>query len=262
MSQDSIVIAGAGLAQAARRSRWPARLDLTQSLSGLVLALFMWAHMLLVSSILLGKDVMWTVARVFEGYYLFGVAHPVLVSCAVGGVMLLIMLHAALALRKFPASYAQLTTFRDHMRLMRHPDTSLWLAQVVTGFLLFFLAFVHLYLLLVRPDRIGPYASSDRVWSEHLWPLYLVLLVTIEVHSTVGLYRLCVKWGWPAGASQAITRQHLQMLRRAITVIFLALGAATLAAYIQIGVAHQAHRGERYTPAWVLPAQAPSASPP
>ena len=36
----------------------PARLDLVQSLTGLALALFMWTHLILVSSILLGKDAM------------------------------------------------------------------------------------------------------------------------------------------------------------------------------------------------------------
>ena len=34
--------------------------------------LFLWGHMFFVSSILLGKDAMWTVTRFFEGYYVFG----------------------------------------------------------------------------------------------------------------------------------------------------------------------------------------------
>ncbi len=42
-----------------RRRRWPARLDVLQSATGLALGLFMWVHMLFVSSILLGKDAMW-----------------------------------------------------------------------------------------------------------------------------------------------------------------------------------------------------------
>ena len=65
-TRDSTVIAGAGLAVRTQASRWPARLDLVQSLSGLALALFMWGHMFFVSSILLGKDVMWTVSRACE----------------------------------------------------------------------------------------------------------------------------------------------------------------------------------------------------
>ncbi len=46
----------------------------------------------------------------------------------------------ALALRKFPANYAQYATFRGHMRELQHEDTTLWMWQVVTGFALFFLA--------------------------------------------------------------------------------------------------------------------------
>jgi len=58
--------------RALRKSRWPSRLDLTQSLTGLILGVFMWGHMFFVSSILLGRDAMWTVARFFEGYHIFG----------------------------------------------------------------------------------------------------------------------------------------------------------------------------------------------
>jgi fumarate reductase subunit C len=66
-----------------------AKLDVVQSLSGLALALFMWAHMLFVSSILLGKDAMWTVTKFFEGYWFFGRAYPWLVSVSAGAVTVL-----------------------------------------------------------------------------------------------------------------------------------------------------------------------------
>ena len=248
MQHDSAVIGGAGLADATRASRWPARLDLAQSVSGLILALFMWGHMLFVSSILLGADAMWTVSRAFEGYFLFGKAYPAIVAGVVACIMLLIAVHAVLAVRKFPVSYRELRTFRDHMRVLRHGDTSLWLWQVVTGFALFLLAFVHLYLLLVSPDRIGPYESADRVWSDHLWPLYLVLLFAVEIHGTVGLYRLCVKWGWFAGPDVIATRRRLKAAKWVITVFFLALGLASLAAYIKIGIEHADRYGEPYVP--------------
>ena len=52
MTQPSTMIAGVGLAERARKSRWPARMDLAQSLTGLFLGLFMWGHMFFVSSIL------------------------------------------------------------------------------------------------------------------------------------------------------------------------------------------------------------------
>ena len=53
------------------------------------------------------------------------------------------------------------------MKMMRHEDTTLWFWQVLTGFALFFLASVHLYLMLTQPDLIGPFESADRVWTEH-----------------------------------------------------------------------------------------------
>lgn len=259
MEQTSPLIAGAGLADRTRKSRWPAKLDVTQSATGLVLVLFMWAHMFFVSSILLGKDAMWTITRLFEGYFFFGTSHYWLVSIAVAVVIALIVVHAVLAVRKFPASYRQFTTFRGHMRMIHHEDTTLWFWQVLTGFALFFLASVHLYVMLVRPDRIGPYESADRVWSEHFWPLYLVLLVAVELHGGIGLYRLAVKWGWLTGKDANATRHRLKLLKWAITIFFLVLGLATLAAYVKIGIDHQSRYGEPYVPARLLAAPEPVA---
>ena len=249
MERSHALIAGVGLAERPRKSRWPARLDLAQGATGLVLVLFMWGHMFFVSSILLGRDAMWAVARFFEGYFFFGRAYPWIVSVAVAGVAALIVAHAALALRKFPASYRQFATFRAHMHVMDHGDTTLWFWQVLTGFAMFFLAPAHLYVMLSRPDRIGPFESADRVWSDHFWPLYVLLLLAVELHAGVGLYRLAVKWGWLPGSDADATRRNLKRLKWALTVFFLALGLATLAAYVKIGIEHQASYGERYVPA-------------
>lgn len=245
-------------AAAARRavhmSPWPARLDWAQSASGGVLALFMWGHMVFVSSILLGKDAMWTVARFFEGTFVFGRPLPWLVSMVVAAILLLVVLHALLAVRKFPINYRQFRAIRDHVDGMKHGDTTLWWWQVVTGFALFFMASVHLYVMMTRPQSIGPYGSADRIWTEHFWPLYLVLLFVVELHGGIGLYRLAVKWGWFDGADPAATRRRLKALKWALTAFFLALGLATLAAYVKIGIEHAPHAGEPYTPAWAQPA--------
>jgi fumarate reductase subunit C len=243
-----------GAGHVPHKSRWPARLDLLQSLSGLVLALFMWGHMFFVSSILLGKDAMWAVTKFFEGYFFFGRSFPWVVSIVVAGVLALVVVHALLAMRKFPIDYRQVRSFREHMRGMQHGDTSLWWWQVVTGFALFFLASIHLYIMLTRPDRIGPFESADRVWSDHFWPLYLVLLFAVELHGGIGLYRLAVKWDWFAGADPNATRRRLKTLKWALTVFFIALGLATLAAYIKIGIEHAPNHGQPYVPAWTLPA--------
>ena len=261
MASESGIIAGVGLAHARKRSRWPAWLDFWQSASGLILALFMWGHMFFVSSILLGKDVMWSVTKMFEGYFFFGRAYPGIVAAVVAVVIALLVLHAALALRKFPISYRQYQAFRTHQKLLRHEDTSLWFWQVFTGFALFFLASVHLYIMLTRPHLIGPYASADRVWTDSMWPLYILLLLAVEFHGGIGLYRLCVKWGWFTGKDANATRARLKKLKWGLTLFFLVLGFATLAAYMVIGARHAEHYGERYTPAWAIEAAAPPVAP-
>jgi fumarate reductase subunit C len=38
-----------------------------------------------------------------------------------------------------------------------------------------------------------------------------------------------------------------------LTAFFLALGLATLAAYVKIGIEHAGRAGEVYTPAWAQP---------
>ena len=78
--------------------------------------------------------------------------------------------------------------------------------------------------MLMHPERIGPYESADRVWSELLWPLYILLLLAVELHGGIGLYRLAVKWGWLEGEDPNRTRRLLTRLKWAITVFFLALG--------------------------------------
>jgi fumarate reductase subunit C len=247
------VMAGVGLQPQARRSRWPARMDLAQSLSGLALGLFMWGHMFFVSSILLGHDAMWIVTKAFEGYFFFGRSYPLIVSFVVGGVAALLVLHAFLAMRKFPANYEQYRKFVGHRSMLAHGDTTLWWVQFVTGFMLFFLAFPHLYQMLMHPGAIGPFESGQRFWSGHWWPLYLVLLFAVELHGGVGLYRLAVKWGWFQGDDPEAGRARLKRLKWVLTIFFLALGLATFAAYMKIGRELQGRPGAVYAPAWVQP---------
>jgi len=245
------VIAGVGLGGAPRKSRWPARMDLAQSTSGLLLGLFMWGHMFFVSSILVSEDFMWRITKLFEGYFFLGKPYPIIVSGVVACIVVLFVLHALLALRKFPANFRQYQAFSSHRSLIRHGDTTLWWVQLLTGFALFFLASPHLFQMLVHPGLIGPYESSDRVWSGGWWPLYLVLLFVVELHGGIGLYRLAVKWGWLQGVDANASRRRLALAKWTLTAFFVVLGLVTLAAYMKIGYAHQDRVGERYVPAAV-----------
>ena len=229
--------------------RTPAWLDLIQGVSGLALALFMWGHMLLVSSILLGKDAMYHVARFFEGVYFFGRPYPQLVTGIAAAIFLLMVVHAVAAMRRMPSSYREYRTLFRHTRDLRHADTWLWLLQVATGLVLMFLAGVHLYTMMTHPADIGPYESADRFVSGRMWPLYLVLLFAVELHGGIGLYRMVLKWGLlPRSVDPRAQRRRLVRLKWAITGFFLVLGLLTFAAYMKIGIEHCDRAGERYVP--------------
>ncbi|MCW8963108.1 MAG: fumarate reductase cytochrome b subunit [Gammaproteobacteria bacterium] len=246
MKDNKALTVDVGLDQLGGKSRLPARLDLAQSLSGLLLMLFMLGHMFFVSSILFGKDAMYMVTRTFEGYYLFGKSYPWLVSLAVACILILFVLHAGLAMRKFPASYQQYKVFLAHKSVMKHSDTSLWLMQVYTGFLMLFLGSAHLFEMFFHPEKIGPYASADRLWSDGHWPFSLILAIAVVLHGSIGLYRLALKWGWLQGADPEAGRRRLKVAMWLIIGFFLMLEMATLAAYMRIGIEHQDNAGERY----------------
>ena len=237
-----------------KKSRTPAKLDYIQSATGLFLALFMWGHMLLVSSILLGEEAMYTVSKFLEGEFIFGESYPLLVSFTAGFIFIVFIAHALVAIRKFPGSYKQYRLYRAHMNRMKHGDTNLWFYQVFTAFVMFFLGSVHLYIIMTNPAEIGPYASSDRIVSDWMAPLYLLLLLAVEFHGSIGLYRLAIKWGWFEGKDPKKSRKKLKTYKWVITIFFLTLGLLSLAAYIKIGLSHQEQNivGKRYHPTVVI----------
>ncbi len=237
-----------GVTEEGKKSKMPAKLDYYQSATGLFLGLFMWGHMLFVSTILISKDFMYTVTKMFEGSFLFEQPKPIIVTIAVAFVFTIFIIHAMLALRKFPTTYKQYKVLKVHTVALNHDDTKLWFIQAFTGFAMFFLGSVHLYILMTNPDKIGPYASADRIVSDWMWPLYILLLLAVELHGSIGLYRLSVKWGWFDGKDAKATRVKLKKAKWVITAFFLILGFASLAAYIKIGIEHKANYGEKYQP--------------
>jgi fumarate reductase subunit C len=230
--------------------RWPARLDLLQGASGLALVLFMWVHMFLVSSILFGKDSMYTVTRALEGEFIFGRPYPLLVSLVAAVILAIFLLHALVAVWKMPGSYRQYRGFWQHAQRFGHTDTNLWMLQVVTGLVLMFTATIHLYEMLMNPGDIGPYASADRIVSGRMWLLDLILIFAAEVHGGVGLYRLIIKWDWFRSTATGQRRAGFRLLIAGIVVFYLVLGLLTFAAYVKIGLEHRDEAGQRYVPSW------------
>ena len=233
-----------------KKSRKPAKLDYIQSATGLILALFMWGHMMMVSSILLGKDTMYMVTKFFEGYYILGDSYPMIVTATAAFIFIVFIAHASVAVRKFPGTYKQYKIYRAHMKRMKHEDTNLWFYQAFTGFAMFFLGSIHLFIIMTHPAEIGPYASSDRVVTEWMAPLYLLLLLAVEFHGTIGLYRLVIKWGWFDGKNPKEARKRHKKIKWMLTAFFMTLGLLSLAAYVKIGLEHRDHAGERYIPTY------------
>jgi len=231
-----------------KKSRVPAKLDYLQSATGLILGLFMWGHMLLVSSILISKDFMYTITKLLEASFIFEGGNPLLVTIAGIVMFTIFIVHAAMGMRKLPGSFKQYQVMKAHANHMDHEDTKLWFTQAFTGFAMFFLGSIHLFIIITNSDAIGPYASADRVWSEWMWPLYILLLLAVEFHGTIGLYRLCVKWGWFDGEDPKANRIRLKKIKKGLTWFFLILGFTTLLAYMKIGMDHADKQGERYQP--------------
>ncbi|MBY6187708.1 fumarate reductase cytochrome b subunit [Marinobacter hydrocarbonoclasticus] len=214
-----------------RLSRWSAKADLAQSLSGGLLALFLWVHLLLVSSILFGPEAMRFVARNMELAFLdpAGQGYPVVVSLMGLVVLVLVALHAAAALRKFPQNLRQWRALNRQMGQIPNPETRLWRWQVITGFVLFLLLPAHLWMMINQPETIGPEGSAARIWDQRMIWLYLPLLLAVELHAVVGVYRLVMKWC----SVTPERRAWLVRLRSLLSLLFIGIGLASLLAFVR-----------------------------
>jgi len=213
----------------------PARLDFIQSSTGLILGVFIIGHIFFESSILISNEMMYRVTVMFEGYYFFGESYPGIVSFAAASVFVIFMLHAAVALKKFPNNYRQHKTMKKHVLSMKHEDTSLWVVQIMTGFIMLFIGSVHLYTMIAEPSNIGPFASAYRVVHEHMAPLYFLLLISVVSHAFIGLYRLAMKWGFMEGKNSKVSRKRFKLLMKVMIVLYIVVGTFSLARYVYIG---------------------------
>lgn len=220
-----------------KKSKMPARLDFIQSATGLFLGLFMWLHMFFVSTILVSEEFFNSVVHFLELRFVYD--NPIMsyiTSFLAACVLIIFIIHAGLAMRKFPINFRQFQILRTHTKMIKHEDTTLWWVQAFTGFVMFFLGSAHLIIIITNADKISGVMSADRVINHFMWAFYIVLLICVELHGSVGLYRLCVKWGWFEGKDAKASRKKLKTAKWVISVFFLALGALSLAAFIKIGL--------------------------
>jgi len=209
--------------------------------TGLVLALFMWGHVILVGSILTGERGFDWLAMMLEDYY---IAQP-----TVAAIFATFLVHAVLASRKIPAQLAErrqmidlakglsqsgrerVPTRRDNSPFVPHLESMLWIWQVRTGMVILVLGSFHLILIGVDifTPLFGEYAGIESATSMSrvtagLWLPYAILLLCVEFHASVGLYRLAVKWG----AGFLPHRRYLHRIEQFIFWLVLGLGTLTL----------------------------------
>jgi len=230
-----------------KKSRTPARLDFLQSATGVVLALFILFHLIFESSILLGKDSMYHLTKAFEAEFIIEGGEPLIISGLAFIIFVIFIFHAMIAMRKFPASYREYKSYQTHRELINHSDTNLWFIQISSGFMMFFLGSIHLYIMMTQPQNIGPYASSDRIYSDVMWPMYLMLLVSVVLHAGVGIYRLIIKWGILDGDNPRANRIKSRAVVKGAIIFYLLIGIFSLVTYIKIGYEHRENYGEKYT---------------
>ena len=209
--------------------------------TGLVLALFMWGHVILVGSILTGERGFDWMATMLEDYY---IAQPTVLI-----IFTMFLVHAVFASRKIPAQLKErramieltkglhqsgrekVATRRDNSPFVPHLESLLWIWQVRTGMIILVLGSFHLILLGidVATPLFGEYAGIESATSMSrvaagLWLPYAVLLLCVEFHASVGLYRLAVKWG----SGILPRRSTMHFLEQIIFWVVLGLGTLTL----------------------------------
>ena len=201
------VIAGVTLKDAKRASKWTAYFDVAQSVTGLLLGLFLFCHMAFTSSIQFGKDLFWNLIQCSGLTPIFGHeqvwAHFIFVAV----ITVLVIIHALCALRRFPTSYK----------------------QFVTAIILTATVFPHVMGMLTAPSEIDPNLSS--VHTYHMGLIWtFIFLVATELHGMIGLYRLGVKWDVIKGRAHGFRTTML-----VVALLMIVCGAFTATTFYMNG---------------------------
>ncbi|OLN26122.1 Fumarate reductase cytochrome b subunit [Desulfovibrio sp. DV] len=193
-------------------------LDWVQMLTGAALVLFMWCHLMLVSSVLIGPRVMNALAWFFEVTYMAQVGGPL--------IFLAFLVHFVLAARKIPFKTKEQRVMLSNARRMRHGDTWMWIVQATTAMGILIMGGIHLWVVL-NDLPISAEKSAARIQSGFWFFFYLVLLPMVELHVGVGFYRILVKWGFLDRPG----RFSLKKKENVMTMLFIGIGLLTLLRY-------------------------------
>ncbi|BDQ36634.1 fumarate reductase [Pseudodesulfovibrio nedwellii] len=210
-------------APAGKSGKWDGALDWLQMLSGVSLILFMWCHMLLVSSVVISPNVMNSIAHFFEATGMAQVGGPL--------IFLVFLTHFVLAARKIPFRADGQKTIWQHARMMRHGDTWLWVVQVVSAMIILVMGSIHMWVILTDLP-ITAAKSAARIQGGFWAVFYLILLPLAELHVGIGFYRIGVKWGFVKDKDRPKFKRSENML----TLLFVGIGLVTLVRFLFLSV--------------------------
>jgi len=236
---------GVELRDAKRKSRWPAWCDVAQSLTGFLLALFLFCHMAFTSSIQAGRDTFWNLIAFSGGYFFDGEEHLWMHVVLIGTISILVIVHALMALRRFPTSWRMFRNIRGHYNFLTHRDTTLWIIQIVTAVVLTGMVFAHVTPMITNPGELDPNLSSVHTYHNGLVWTFIFLCAT-ELHGMIGLYRLAVKWDLWGIANH---RETLRKVMYVLVVFMIGCGSLTMWTYYSYGkYLVQTDQVEKYEP--------------
>jgi fumarate reductase subunit C len=195
----------------AKSPRLEARMELLELATGLLLLGFLQFHMFAVSSIILGVDAFNRDAARMDEYYLSYVGIPI--------IILAILVHGLVALRKAPWRFQETRVFLQHSRRLAHLDTWAWGVQILTGLIVLVLACIHIWSVLITWP-ISAATSAARIQGGY-FSNFVLLILAAEIHAMIGLYRILVKWSW-------IHRRKFTAYLVYATIGFVGLGFLTL----------------------------------
>ncbi|SHN48606.1 hypothetical protein [Desulfovibrio litoralis] len=192
----------------------PGRLDVMQALSGVVLAVFTIIHLILTSTVIISPRLMGGIGWILEELYLAQVFGPI--------ILLLVIFHFILAARKMPFLTGGLKVYWEHAKSMRHQYTWEWFAQVISAIIVLVFSIIHMSeILSTLPITVEKSALRE----QHGWtPFYIVLLTAVGIHLSLGLFRVCVKYGYITAENRAVWQKRIYILLAA----YIGLGLLTI----------------------------------
>jgi fumarate reductase subunit C len=161
------------------------------------------------------------IAGFFEATYMAQVGGPL--------IFLTFLVHFALAARKIPFRAEGQGTILAHAKMMKHRDTWLWVVQAATAMIILILGAIHMWVVL---NDLPITAAKSAARMQHFWwfLFYMILLPSVELHVSVGFYRIAVKWGFVKSEQ----RKGFKRFETTLFSIFMVIGVITLIRFITL----------------------------